>query len=204
MNGSEVEPQGVLYADLYDAQGIYHYDFSLGRNIMMNSNLNTYNNLVLNDCYQPALDDFRRGRVVLPVSDLEPGTYTFTIKVWDMQDNPSEASLWLVVGKSPDAFLAQVCNFPNPFSDETYFTFAHYGEEGKFDVTIELFDVLGRKVAVLEKNVVANNHGSEPIRWDGRNAQGVSLPTGLYFYRFTITDETGYSRTVCQRVMINR
>ena len=204
VNGSEVEPQGVLYVDLYDAQGIYHYDFSLGRNIMMNSNLNTYNNLVLNDCYQPALDDFRRGRVVLPVSDLEPGTYTFTIKVWDMQDNPSEASLWLVVGKSPDAFLAQVCNFPNPFSDETYFTFAHYGEEGKFDVTIELFDVLGRKVAVLEKNVVANNHGSEPIRWDGRNAQGVSLPTGLYFYRFTITDETGYSRTVSQRVMINR
>ena len=204
VNGIEVEPQGVLYADLYDAQGIYHYDFSLGRNIMMNSNLNTCNNLVLNDYYEPVVDDFRRGRIALPVSDLDPGTYTFTLKVWDMQDNPSEASLWFVVGKAPETFLAHVCNFPNPFSEETYFTFAHFGEDGNFDVTIELFDVLGRKVTVLEKNVATTNHSSEAIRWDGRNAQGSPLPTGLYLYRFTITDEEGFSRTVCQRVMINR
>lgn len=204
VNGSEVDPQGVLYADLYDAQGIYHYDFSLGRNILMNSNLNIYDNLVLNDYYEPALDDFRRGRIALPVSDLPEGTYTFTLKAWDMQDNPSEATLWLVVGKSSEVFLSQVCNFPNPFSEETYFTFAHFGEDGDFDVTIELFDLLGRKVTVLTKKVTTTNHGSEPIRWDGRNAQGMPLPTGLYFYRFTITDEDGFSRTVSQKVMVNR
>lgn len=204
VNGSEVGPQGVLYADLYDAQGIYHYDFSLGRNIVMNSNLSAFDNVILNDCYEPVIDDFRRGRIALPVSGLAEGTYTFTLKVWDMQDNPSEASIWFVVGKSPETFLAQVCNFPNPFSEETYFTFAHYGEDGNIDVMIELFDVLGRKVAVLEKNVATTNHGSEPIRWNGCDDGGSPLPTGLYLYRFTITDENGFSRTVSQRVMISR
>ena len=203
-NGSVVEPSGVLYADLYDAQGIYHYDFSLGRNIMLNSDLDACNNLVLNDCYEPAIDDFRRGRVVLPVSDMPAGTYRFTLKVWDMQDNPSEASLWLTVGRSPDAFLAQVGNFPNPFADETWFSFAHFGDDGKFDVSIELFDMLGRRVASLSKNVATENHQSELIRWDGHSNQGVPLPTGLYFYRFSVVDETGYSRTVSQKVMINR
>jgi len=203
-NGTVVDPSGVLYADLYDAQGIYHYDFSLGRNIMLNSDLSSCNNLVLNDRYEPAIDDFRRGRVTLPVNDMPAGTYKFTIKVWDMQDNPSEASLWLSVGKSPDAFLAQVGSFPNPFVDETWFSFAHYGDDGKFDVSIELFDLLGRRVASIEKNVATENNLSEPIRWDGHNSQGAPLPTGLYFYRFTITDETGFSRTVSQKVMINR
>ena len=204
VNGDVVEPQGVLYADLYDAQGIYHYDFSIGRNIMLNSNAGIYNNLVVNDCYEPALDDFRRGRVVIPVNDLDPGTYTFTIKVWDLQDNPSEATLWLVVGKEPEAFLAQVGNFPNPFSEETWFTFSHFGEDGNFDVTIEVFDLLGRKLSVLSQKVGTNNHVSEPIRWDGRNSNGTPLPTGLYFYRFTITDEEGFSRSVNQRIMICR
>lgn len=203
-NGDVVEASGVLYADLYDAQGIYHYDFSLGRNILLNSDLNACNNLVLNDHFEPAIDDFRRGRVVLPVNDMPAGTYKFTLKVWDMQDNPAEASLWLTVGRSPDAFLAQVSSLPNPFADETWFSFAHYGDDGQFDVNIELFDMLGRQVASLRKNVATENNISEPIRWDGRNSQGAPLPTGLYFYRLTITDETGFSRTVSQKVMINR
>ena len=204
VNGDVVEPSGVLYADLYDAQGIYHYDFSLGRNILLNSDLNACNNLVLNDHFVPAIDDFRRGRVVLPVNDMPAGTYKFILKVWDMQDNPAEASLWLTVGRSPDAFLAQVISFPNPFVDETWFSFAHYGDDGQFDVNIELFDMLGRNVASLRKTVATENNVSEPIRWDGRNSQGAPLPTGLYFYRLTVTDETGFSRTVSQKVMINR
>ena len=203
-NGDVVQPFGTLYADLYDAQGIYHYDFSLGRNIMLNSNASGYDNKMLNDYYEPVVDDFRRGRVTLPVSDLAPGTYTFSLKAWDMQDNPSEASLWLVVGEEPDVFLAQVRNYPNPFSEETYFTLAHFGDDGDFDLTIEIFDLMGRRVDCLSKRVSSVGGAIEPVRWDGRDTNGSPLHNGVYVYRLTLSDDSGFSRSVSQRVVLCR
>ena len=201
-DGQSVERQGVLYADLYDAQGIYHYDYSLGRDIMMSSNHSIYNHLVLNDRYEPTLNDYRRGRVVLPISDLEPGTYEFSLKVWDTQDNPSEASLWFVVDE--DMFLSQVRNYPNPFSEETRITLTHTGEDGTFDVNIEIFDIMGRQVQHLYKKVTASDGVIEPILWNGCGYSGNPLQTGVYLYRLTLTDEKGYFRTVSQRMVIQR
>ncbi len=202
VDGEHVERQGVLYADLYDAQGIYHYDYSLGRDIMLTSNLMGYNNLVLNAYYEPALNDFRRGRLVVPVTDLTPGTYMFNLKVWDTQDNASEASLWFVV--DDDMFLSQVRNYPNPFSDETRITLTHTGEDGDFDVNIEIFDIMGRQVQQLQKRVSAEGGVIEPIIWNGCGFSGSPLLSGIYIYRLTLTDETGCFRTVCQRMVIMR
>ena len=202
-NGDVAERQGVLYADLYDAQGIYHYDFSLGRDMVLNSNFSIYDNLILNDLYEPELNDYRRGRIAIPVSGLTEGTYEFDLKVWDMQNNSSTAHLWLVVGG--DVFLAGVRNYPNPFNEETRITMSHVGKGGSFHVVVEMFDVLGRNVARLTKQVVSTGDGElEPIVWNGRDQWGNMLPTGIYLYRLTLTDEDGFSRTVSQRLMISR
>ena len=202
VNGQSVERQGVLYADLYDAQGIYHYDFSLGRDIVLNSNLTAYNHLVLNDLYEPALNDFRRGRLTIPICDMEPGTYEFQLKVWDTQNNPSEALLWFVV--DDDLFLSQVRNFPNPFNDETRISLTHVGEDGNFDVEVEIYDIMGRPVQHLSQRVTSTNGVIEPIRWNGCSYSGTPLRSGVYLYRLTLTDETGFFRTVSQRMIISR
>ena len=202
-NGDHVDRQGgVLCADLYDAQGIYHYDYSLGRDIVMSSNLQAYNSLVLNDRFEPALNDFRRGRITIPVADLEPGTYEFKLKAWDTQNNASEAMLWFVV--DDDLFLSQVYNYPNPFADETRITLTHVGEDGDFDVNIEIFDIMGRKVQELQKRVSSTNGVIEPIVWNGCNSGGSPLLSGIYIYRLTLTDGNGFFRTVCQRLVISR
>ena len=204
MDGDVVESQGVLYADLYDPQGIYHYDFSLGRNIMMNSNLPTYNNMVLNDRFEPAVDDYQRGRIAIPVSGLVPGIYEFSLKAWDTQDNSSEATLWFMVEEQGALFLSQVWNYPNPFTDETYFTLTHIGEDGDYRVDLEVFDVMGRCMARLSQTVSSTNNVIAPIRWEANDMFGRPLRSGVYLYRLTFTDENGYSRTVCQKMMVNR
>ena len=201
-DGDVVDRQGTLYADLYDPQGIYHYDFDLGRDIVLGSNYFAYNNLVLNDSYEPALDDFRRGRVAIPVSGLTEGTYEFSLRVWDTQNNVSTATLWFVV--AGDVFLSGVTNYPNPFSEETNITIHHSGDEGNFLVKLEVFDALGRKVAMVEDRLSSHGESIGPLCWDGRDQFGNTLRSGLYLYRLTLTDENGQSRTVSQRMMIAR
>lgn len=203
VNGSVVECQGVLYADLYDAQGLYHYDYSLGRNITMSSNWPACNNLVLNDRFEPALDDFRRGRIAIPVEGLMPGTYEFTLKAWDTQDNSSEARLWFMVVDN-QVFLTQVWNYPNPFSEETRFHFIHNGEDGDFQVDLEIFDMMGRYVARLSQMVTLSDGVMTPFCWNGIDDAGKPLRSGLYFYRFTFTDENGRSRSVSQKMIVSR
>lgn len=202
-NGDHVDRHGgMLYADLYDAQGIYHYDYSLGRDIVMSSNLQSYNSLVLNDRFEPALNDFRRGRIAIPVGELAPGTYEFRLKAWDTQNNASEAMLWFIVDE--DLFLSQVYNYPNPFADETRIALTHDGEDADFDVNIEIYDIMGRKVQELQKRVSSTNGVIEPIVWNGCNSNGSPLLSGVYIYRLTLTDGNGFFRTVSQRMIISR
>ena len=202
VNGASVERSGVLFADLYDAQGIYHYDFSLGRNIMLGSNWPALNNMVLNDHFEPTIDDFRRGRITLPIDNLEPGSYEFKLKVWDTQDNATEATLWFVVDDA--LFLSQVHNFPNPFSDETWFHFAHSGDDGDFRVDLEVFDMLGRQVAQMTQNISMDNGMTTPIHWNANDMEGKPLQSGIYLYRFTFTDGNGHTRSVSQKMVVMR
>ena len=202
-NGDTVAAMGVLYADLYDAQGIYHYGFSLGRDIMLNGNVQGFSNMLLNDAFEPALDDSRRGRVAVAVPELETGTYSFTLRAWDMHDNSSEAEIWFIVSDD-DVFLAQVRNYPNPFTDETWITLTHHGDDGPLDVTLEVFDIMGRMISSQRQTVQVTDDKVEPIRWNVNECTGGHLRSGLYFYRLAITDANGNHRSVNQKMLIAR
>ena len=69
-------------------------------------------------------------------------------------------------------------NFPNPFNPETAIRFSA-AAPGK--VTIRIFDVAGRLVNTLAKNVT--EAGLNEIRWNGKSTDGRTMASGLYFYR---------------------
>lgn len=193
-NGDVVRRNGVFYADLYDEHGIYHYDMSFGRDIILRSNVDGYENQILNDWYEPAIDDYQRGRIAIPMSDLENGTYVFSLKAWDTQNNSSEVEMTFTVLQG--AIIAQARNFPNPFDSETWFVFDHGDKTDHLSVNIDVYDVLGRQVTSIQKETDAESGVVNPIRWDGS-----CLPPGLYVYRITVTDSKGKSSSVCQRMV---
>lgn len=83
---------------------------------------------------------------------------------------------------------------PNPFWEETEigFTLPRSGT-----ITIDIVDLVGRNVAVLESDHF--DPGNYTIRWDGRDNTGRHLPGGVYFCRL----QTPLG-TLVQRVMIER
>ena len=69
-------------------------------------------------------------------------------------------------------------NHPNPFNPSTRIGYS-LGERGL--VTLEVFDVLGRRVRTLVNEV--QPAGSHQIVWNGRDGDDFPLTSGVYFYR---------------------
>ncbi len=81
-------------------------------------------------------------------------------------------------GLTPAEF-ALLPNFPNPFNPETSIRY-NLPEAGA--VTLEIFDLLGRRVSTL---VDRRNHaaGFHNTTWNGRDAHGQPVASGVYIYR---------------------
>ena len=81
--------------------------------------------------------------------------------------------------------LALRQNAPNPFTGETSVRFA-VPELGP--VSLEIFDVAGRRVARLVDRTLPA--GSHTVTWDGRDAGGARVASGVYLYRLTAAGES--------------
>lgn len=71
-------------------------------------------------------------------------------------------------------------NYPNPFNPTTFITMELASPA---PVTLQVFDAMGRLVSTLAQGEY--QAGSWSFRWDGTDANGMAMPTGLYYYRLT-------------------
>jgi flagellar hook assembly protein FlgD len=53
-------------------------------------------------------------------------------------------------------------------------------------VTVAIYDVLGRQITTLMSG--QQGAGLYSMEWDGRDARGLNVPTGIYFIRM-LSDE---------------
>ena len=68
-------------------------------------------------------------------------------------------------------------NYPNPFNSQTVI---EYALPEKANITISIYNILGRKVQTLvDKTQSAGNYR---VVWDGRDAGGEEAASGIYFY----------------------
>lgn len=75
---------------------------------------------------------------------------------------------------------------PNPFNPSTTLSFTVSGA-GSVPVTVDVFDLSGRLVRrLLDASVPAGDHTA---RWDGRDDDGSSVPSGVYLARVRAGDD---------------
>jgi hypothetical protein len=71
-----------------------------------------------------------------------------------------------------------VRNYPNPFNNTTTIKFTVSPSEF---ISLSIYDYLGRKVTDLNCENILD--GNNRVRWNGRDDEGKSLSTGIYFCR---------------------
>ncbi|KAB2848476.1 MAG: T9SS type A sorting domain-containing protein, partial [Ignavibacterium sp.] len=115
---------------------------------------------------------------------LEDGRHVLEVLAKDASgnffDSTSSRSVFYVYN-NPD--LLQVYNYPNPFSDNTYFTFEIRGTIPPEELKIKIFTVAGRLIKEFELNSSALQIGFNKIFWDGKDQDGDDIANGLYFYK---------------------
>jgi cyclomaltodextrinase / maltogenic alpha-amylase / neopullulanase len=85
-------------------------------------------------------------------------------------------------------------NYPNPFNPSTTIQclIPHAGH-----VTMTVFDLLGREVDRLIDDQLSP--GTYTVHWDGLNTRGVTVGSGVYFYRVDLGDHAIVKRMLLVR-----
>ena len=101
-----------------------------------------------------------------------------TLVVGDKELEQLEAAAGLEVSDGQPWNFELERNYPNPFNSGTIIPFSLSRET---EVHLQVFDVLGRPVANLVVGRLQT--GRHRVNWEGRDAGGQRVSSGIYFYR---------------------
>ncbi len=82
--------------------------------------------------------------------------------------------------KIPDKSIT-ANNYPNPFNPITTIS---YKLSSSDNVSLDIFNITGQKIISLVKR--HQPPGNYKVRWDGRDEQGQSVPSGIYLYKLSV------------------
>ncbi len=132
--------------------------------------------------------------------DLADGDYLLRVVGKDPNGNTADSAsseVYFVV--SSETKLLQVYNYPNPFANETYFTFrlSQIPEE----VKIRIYTIAGRMIKEITRQSSELNYDLNKIYWDGKDEDGDVIANGTYLYKMIMKDK-GKVESVTQKLVI--
>ena len=112
------------------------------------------------------------------------------------QQDPTSLLAWYkkliaVRNQAPARHLFLQQNYPNPFNPSTTI---RYSLPSRTHVSLRVFDVAGREVAVIQEGV--QPAGTHEIRWAGLDKQDRQLSAGVYFLRLAAGGDSRVTKLV--------
>lgn len=202
VNGGMTDETPVLLVKLFDDNGINAVGNGVGHDLTAVLDGETGDPIVLNEYYSADMDSYQSGEIRYNFSELEPGEHNLVVKVWDVNNNSSEARLDFVVKQKEDLSLDHVLNYPNPFTTRTEFYFEHNQACDALEAQIQVFTVSGRLVKTINQIVHTEGFRSEGIAWDGRDDFGDQLAKGVYVYRLSVKAPDGSADEKLEKLVI--
>lgn len=191
VSGGITDETPILIAKIFDENGVNTVGNGIGHDLMAVIDGNTANPIILNDYYTADLDSYQSGSVRYNMPKLDKGAHTLTLKVWDVNNNSSQASLDFIVQEKADIALEHVLNYPNPFTTHTEFFFEHNQVCAELECQVQIYTVSGRLVKTINQLVNTQGFRSAGIPWDGKDDFGDQLAKGVYVYAIKVKSADG-------------
>ena len=189
VDGSDVNESPLFMATVADDSGVNFSSAGIGHSMTLTlDGITGYNDVA--SYYTPMfVEQGTLGTINYQLSDLTPGLHNLRLRVWDVYNNVSDKTITfnVVNGLAPE--IADVYCAANPASAETSFYVKHNRPDAVVSVTIEVFDLMGRRVWSTTQSGRSDMYTSIPVTWDLVDVSGRRVPRGIYVYRATITTD---------------
>ena len=130
-------------------------------------------------------DSYQKGKLEYTMPALSSGTHQLKISCWDNLNNYSERMVTFRTTAASELMVTEVVNYPNPFANDTWFTFQMISPNGGAEVTVSVYTVTGRKIQEIRGFAEA---GFNKLYWNGLDYDGDILANGVYLYKIVIDD----------------
>lgn len=131
-------------------------------------------------------------RALLRPDLLEEGYYTLLVNARDASGNAAGNTDYTVSFRVDHTeAISYLQAWPNPFRHMTYFVYSLSGMGNPPDYHIEIVNSSGILVREIDRDELGPlPAGTHPVQyaWDGSDADGSPLPSGMYFFRMIVRD----------------
>ncbi len=152
----------------------------------------------LTDLFQFKEGDHLRGAIEFPINFPEEvdiagksvrcltsdgdDRHTLVVKAWDNSNNSTTGTVEVFVVHEEGLVLEKVMNYPNPFPQNTTFTFISNLDA---EVQVKIYTISGKLIRTLPwpKEYKYATSGFNMLDWDGRDQDGDIPANGVYFYK---------------------
>lgn len=202
VNGGLTDETPTLIVNVFDESGVNMVGNGIGHDITAILDGKTAEPIVLNDYYNADLDTYQSGRIEYQFPYLTPGRHTLEFKIWDVNNNSSDAKIEFIVAEKQEIALKHVLNYPNPFTTFTQFMFEHNQVCTALEAQIQIFTISGKLVKTINKTVKTDGFRAEGIEWNGRDDFDDQLARGVYIYRLIVRNPEGETAEKIEKLVL--
>lgn len=201
VDGGLVTSSPVVFATMRDESGINISNVGIGHSLMLTLDDNTiYNDVATHYTADPDVPG--QGSIAYQLENLQPGRHTLKLSVWDNANNSSYASITFNVAAAKAPEIYELSTDCNPASTNVVFSVTSDRPLMHMECTIDVFDLMGRKVWSGVHNGRTSADSRIDIPWDLTDANGMRLDRGIYLYRATLDTPDGRTATKTKRLAV--
>ncbi|MCX7877754.1 MAG: type IX secretion system sortase PorU [Ignavibacteria bacterium] len=197
-SGDIVNENFRLIADLFDESGI-NTTGTIGHKLEAILDGDENNKYDLTNFYNSD-SSYKSGTIEYDFRGIREGEHTLKLKAWDTYNNSSEVMVSFVVSSTGELKITNVYNYPNPFKDNTAFTFQH-NYPGDINIRIKIYTVSGRLIKEIKPGLPISDK-FVVINWDGKDEDGETLGNGIYIYKLVVETFDGISVTTTGKLAV--
>lgn len=179
-NGGRVGNNATFYATLTDSSGINNTGNGIGHNIELSIDNDESMTYVLNNYFQYDFGKYTSGSITYPLNNLPDGNHTLTLRVWDLQNNPSVTTLNFVVTQTwtPSIYISAKSENVNTVTFKISIDGQQLQQETPY--TIKIYDLQGRNLWNGSSILQATNYGT--YEWNLCSQNNVPMTSGIYIF----------------------
>ncbi len=167
--------------------------------VIADSDITVVNGVVTHDVWPAGETRNNNGFILDIASDASAHGVSAVVVVTADDGGPWQFVIAIPVAEAPAAATALLANFPNPFNPETWIPF-DLSEDA--ETTVHIYDGAGRVVRRLDLGWLpagAYRRRATAAYWDGRNAVGEAVASGVYMYELRAGNHREMRRMIVRK-----